>query len=253
MASEPNRRAEGATSASPGISGTEPLLSVRNLSAGYRGLPALHGVSLEVRAGEIVALVGANGAGKSTLLRSIAGLIKPASGSVVFEGNEIGGAPAHRIVRRGIALVPEGRRLFGRLPVIDNLLLGAYAHGEGPLEDVFTLFPVLRERSAQLAGTLSGGEQQMVAIGRALMSKPRLLLLDEPSLGIAPRLVARIYETLLEINRRGLTVLLVEQNVRAALQIASRAYVLQTGRIVQQGLSAELLGSDLVRKAFLGI
>jgi branched-chain amino acid transport system ATP-binding protein len=228
------------------------LLIVRELSAGYRGLPALHGVSLEVRAGEIVALVGANGAGKSTLLKAIAGLIR-ADGSILLEGREIAGAPAHRIVRHGIALVPEGRRLFGRLSVLDNLLLGAWAHGEGPLNDVFTLFPVLRERSEQLAGTLSGGEQQMVAIGRALMSRPRLLLLDEPSLGIAPRLVARIYETLAEINRRGLTVLLVEQNVRAALRIASRAYVLQTGRIVQQGRSAELLGSDLVRKAFLGI
>ena len=228
-------------------------LRVVDLVAGYRGLPALHGVSLEVRHGEIVALVGSNGAGKSTLLKSIAGLLRPDSGSIELEGARIDHLPAHRIVRAGIACVPEGRRLFGRLSVLDNLMLGAYAHGEGPLDEVFALFPLLRERAAQLAGTLSGGEQQMLAIGRALMSRPRLLLLDEPSLGIAPRLVARIYETLGEINRRGLTVLLVEQNVRAALRIASRAYVLQTGRVVSQGLSSELLGSELVRKAFLGI
>ncbi len=228
-------------------------LRVSGLVAGYRGLPALHGVSLEVRDKEIVALVGSNGAGKSTLLKCIAGLLRPDQGSIELEGRRIDGEPAHRIVRDGVALVPEGRRLFGRLSVLDNLLLGAYARGEGPLDEVFALFPLVRERSAQLAGTLSGGEQQMLAIGRALMSRPRLLLLDEPSLGIAPRLVARIYETLREINRRGLTVLLVEQNVRASLQIAARAYVLQTGRVVTHGASPELLGSELVRKAFLGI
>ena len=228
-------------------------LRVSDLVAGYRGLPALHGVSLFVHTGEMVALIGANGAGKSTLLRSIAGLLQPSAGSIEFEERCIDGLPAFRIARAGIAFVPEGRRLFGRLSVIDNLLLGAFTRSEPDPADVFTLFPLLRERARQLAGTLSGGEQQMLAIGRALMSKPRLLLLDEPSLGIAPRLVARIYETLSEINRRGLTVLLVEQNVRAALQIAARAYVLQTGRIVSQGVSSELLGTDLVRKAFLGI
>jgi branched-chain amino acid transport system ATP-binding protein len=228
-------------------------LQVRDLVAGYRGLPALHGISLGVNAGEMVALVGANGAGKSTLLRSIAGLLRPVEGAIEFEGTRVEELPAFRIARSGIAYVPEGRRLFARLPVIDNLLLGAYTQPSADPSDVFSLFPLLRDRARQLAGTLSGGEQQMLAIGRALMSRPRLLLLDEPSLGIAPRLVARIYEALGEINRRGLTVLLVEQNVRAALRIASRAYVLQTGRIVSQGVSAELLDSDLVRKAFLGI
>jgi branched-chain amino acid transport system ATP-binding protein len=229
-------------------------LEVRDLVAGYRGLPALHGVSLEVRDGEMVALVGANGAGKSTLLRSIAGLLRPVTGAIAFEGARIETLPAFRIARRGIAYVPEGRRLFARLSVLDNLLLGAYSlPKEADPSPVFALFPFLRDRARQLAGTLSGGEQQMLAIGRALMSEPRLLLLDEPSLGIAPRLVARIYEALREINARGLTVLLVEQNVRAALRIASRAYVLQTGRIVSHGSSSELLGADLVRKAFLGI
>jgi len=229
-------------------------LRVSDVSAGYGGLPALHGVSLEVRPGEIVALVGANGAGKSTLLKCIAGLLKPWSGAIAFEGRGIGGLPAHRVVRTGVACVPEGRRLFLRLSVRENLMVGAYTQRDtGALDEVLALFPLLRERESQLAGTLSGGEQQMLAIGRALMSRPRLLLLDEPSLGIAPRIVARIYENLAAINRRGVTVLLVEQNVRAALACAARAYVLQTGRVVQQGTAAELLESDLVRKAFLGI
>jgi branched-chain amino acid transport system ATP-binding protein len=234
------------------------MLRVRDLTAGYGGVPALHGVSLEAKRGEIVALIGGNGAGKSTLLRSVAGLSRPSSGRVEVEGRRIDGRPPHEIVRSGVAYVPEGRHLFGRLTVRDNLLLGAYAVRDEQLrrealDDATTLFPVLKDRARQLAGTLSGGEQQMLAIARGLMSRPRLLLLDEPSLGIAPKLVARIYEALAAINQRGLTLLLVEQNVRAALACATRAYVLQTGRIVREGASAELLGSELVRKAFLGL
>jgi branched-chain amino acid transport system ATP-binding protein len=246
---------EAAAAAAPDAA---PLLAVRDLTAGYGGLPALRGVSLEVRPGEIVALVGANGAGKSTLLKTVAGLLAPTSGAIVFEGARVDGRPAHAVVRSGLAYVPEGRRLFGRLSVRENLLLGAYTRREEAarreaLEEVFALFPILAERQAQLAGTMSGGEQQMLAIARGLMSRPRLLLLDEPSLGIAPRLVSRIYETLTAINRRGVTVLLVEQNVRGALELAHRGYVLQTGRVVLSGPSAELAGSEIVRRAFLGL
>jgi branched-chain amino acid transport system ATP-binding protein len=234
------------------------MLRVADLVVGYGGLPALRGVSLEVRPGEIVALVGANGAGKSTLLKTVAGLLAPTRGTVAVEGTRIEGRPAHRVIRAGVAYVPEGRRLFARLSVAENLLLGAYTRRDPAaraevLEEVFTLFPILRDRQAQLAGTMSGGEQQMLAIARGLMSRPRLLLLDEPSLGIAPRLVTRIYETLHAINRRGLTVLLVEQNIRAALGLATRGYVVQTGRVVLDGAASDLLESDLVRKAFLGL
>ena len=233
-------------------------LVVRDLTAGYGGVPALHGVSLEVRPGEMVALLGANGAGKSTLLRAVSGLLRASRGSVEFQGSAIERSPAHEIVRKGMAHVPEGRRLFGRLSVRDNLLLGAYgqrdeASREDGLARVHALFPVLAERGAQTASTLSGGEQQMLAIGRALMSRPSMLLLDEPSIGIAPKLVTRIFEALREINQRGVTILVVEQNVRAALTYAQRGYVLQTGRVVAEGVPGDLLQGDLVRKAFLGI
>lgn len=234
------------------------LLTVEDLTAGYGGLPALRGVSLEVRAGEIVALVGANGAGKSTLLRTIAGQLTPDSGRITFEGRRLDGRPAHAVVREGIALVPEGRRLFARLSVRENLLLGAYTQPDErtrrqSLDEVLALFPILAQRAAQIAGTMSGGEQQMLAIARGLMSRPRLLLLDEPSLGIMPRLVSRIYETLAAVNRQGLTVLLVEQNVHAALALAARAYVIQTGRMVLEGPAPDLLGTEVVRRAFLGL
>jgi branched-chain amino acid transport system ATP-binding protein len=235
----------------------ERAIEVRELYAGYGGVPVLRGVSLSVAPGELVALVGANGAGKSTLLKCIAGLLRPTSGSIALDGMPLSGKPAHEVVRAGIALVPEGRRLFGRLTVDDNLLLGAHGRREAQRQETLArarqLFPVLAERGDQLAGTLSGGEQQMLAIARALMSRPRFLLLDEPSLGIAPRVVTRIYETLAAIHQQGLGILLVEQNVRLALTRASRAYVVQTGKVVLSGAPQELLGSDVVRQAFLGV
>ena len=234
------------------------LLEVAGLSVDYDGAPALRGIDLEVREGEIVALVGANGAGKTTLLAAIAGLKAAATGSVKLADREIRGLPAHEVARLGIALVPEGRRLFGGLPVWRNLLLGAYLRRdrrwrEETMATVHELFPVLRDRSQQPAGTLSGGEQQMLAIGRALMAGPSLLLLDEPSLGIAPRLVERIFESLRLINQRGITVLLVEQRLRQALELAQRGYVLQTGRVVLSGPAGDLLGSEDVRRAYLGL
>ena len=234
------------------------LLEVRELEVDYDGAEALRGISLDVREGEIVSLVGANGAGKTTLLATIAGLKRPRRGTVTFRGVEITGLSAERVARLGVALVPEGRRLFARLPVWRNLLLGAYlkrdrAWRERGQAQVFELFPVLRERRLQPAGTLSGGEQQMLAIGRALMSGPELLLLDEPSLGIAPLLIERIFAALEEINRRGITMLLVEQRVQQALKLAARGYVLQTGRVVLSGSSRELLESDEVRRAYLGL
>ena len=235
----------------------ERAIEVRELYAGYGGVPVLRGVSLSVAPGELVALVGANGAGKSTLLKCIAGLLRPTSGSIALDGMPLSGKPAHEVVRAGIALVPEGRRLFGRLTVDDNLLLGAHGRREAQRQETLArarqLFPVLAERGDQLAGTLSGGEQQMLAIARALMSRPRFLLLDEPSLGIAPRVVTRIYETLGAIHAQGLGILLVEQNVRLALARASRAYVLQTGKVVLSGTPKELLDTDVVRQAFLGL
>jgi len=232
------------------------MLRLVNVSASYRGLRALQGVSLEVARGEIVAVVGANGAGKSTLLKSIAGLVAT-EGSIEFEGQSLRRVAAHRITRIGVSMVPEGRRLFPRLSVEDNLRLGAYARRGAdrfkPLELVFSLFPRLRERLAQRAETLSGGEQQMLAIGRALMTQPRFLMLDEPSQGIMPRLVDDILAAVGRIRDLGVTVLLVEQRLVEALAIADRACVLQTGRIVMAGPAAAILADGAVRKAYLGM
>jgi branched-chain amino acid transport system ATP-binding protein len=236
------------------------LLDVRDLHVAYgAGVRALQGVSLAVRPGEAVALIGANGAGKTTLLKTIAGLVAPASGEIRFDGRPIAAVEAADRVRLGLALVPEGRRLFSRLTVAENLTLGTFTNGDPGhrrqmLDRMYTLFPLLRERTRQRAGTLSGGEQQMLAIARALMSRPRFLMLDEPSLGIMPRLVDAILEVLAGLHRReGLTLFLVEQNVPAALELAERGYVLQTGRVVLEGPSAALLGSELVRRAYLGM
>jgi len=232
------------------------MLSLENVSAAYRGLRALQGVSLQVARGEIVAVVRANGAGKSTMLKSIAGQVAT-EGEIMFEGRSLRRLPAHRITRLGVSMVPEGRRLFPRLSVEDNLRLGAYAKRGAdrfkPLELVFALFPRLRERLAQRAETLSGGEQQMLAIGRALMTQPRFLMLDEPSQGIMPRLVDDIFAAVTRIRALGVTVLLVEQRLVEALAIADRAYVLQTGRIVLTGPAAQIAADEAVRKAYLGI
>ncbi|HUD62126.1 MAG TPA: ABC transporter ATP-binding protein [Acetobacteraceae bacterium] len=232
------------------------MLRLEDVSASYRGLRALQGVSLEVARGEIVAVVGANGAGKSTLLKSIAGQVAT-EGTIMFEGQSLRRLAAHRITRLGVSMVPEGRRLFPRLSVEDNLRLGAYAKRGAdrfkPLELVFSLFPRLRERLPQRAETLSGGEQQMLAIGRALMTQPRFLMLDEPSQGIMPRLVDDILAAVTRIRELGVTVLLVEQRLVEALAIADRAYVLQTGRIVLSGPAAEIAADAAVRKAYLGI
>ena len=234
------------------------MLRVRDVRISHRRVPAVHGVSLEVPAGRIVAIVGANGAGKSTLLRAIAGLNRVDAGEILLDDRPVQRLPAHRRVALGLALVPEGRHLFPRLTVQRNLELGAFTRRDRvevaeSLDLVYRTFPALAERRAQSAGTLSGGEQQMVAIGRGLMSRPRLLLLDEPSWGIAPMLVARIFETIGAINRSGVSILVVEQNVQRALALAHHAYVLQTGRIVLEGSGAELLGSDLVRRAYLAL
>ncbi len=234
------------------------MLQVRDLQVLYGRIPALHDVSFELPAGRIVAIVGANGAGKSTILRAVAGLNRAARGQILLEGKPIEGLPAHRRVGLGLALVPEGRHLFPKLTVQRNLEIGAYTRRdrheiEESMERIYRTFPVLSERRGQLAGTLSGGEQQMLAIGRGLMSKPKLLMLDEPSWGIAPMLVNKIFETIAEINRAGVSILLVEQNVQRALSLAHHAYVLQTGRVVLGGSGAELLGSDLVKRADLAL
>ncbi|HYM90478.1 MAG TPA: ABC transporter ATP-binding protein, partial [bacterium] len=232
------------------------LLEVRNLVTAYGSVEALHGISFRVDEGEIVALLGANGAGKTTALRTISGLLRPRSGEVRFADERIDTRPAHEIVRLGLTHVPEGRWIFTLMTVDENLRLGAYAETHLPreaLERVFTLFPRLAERRGQLAGTLSGGEQQMLAMARALMARPRLLLLDEPSMGLAPVLVRAIFQTVAAINREGTTVLLVEQNANAALRLARRAYVLENGRIALEGLGSELAKNEAVRRAYLGI
>ncbi|KMO41959.1 ABC transporter ATP-binding protein [Methylobacterium variabile] len=234
------------------------MLEVRGLSTAYQGLLAIQGVSIEVDSGEIVVVAGANGAGKSTLLKSIAGMERPRSGEVVFDGARIDGLPGHAITAKGIAYVPENKRLFPRLSVADNLRLGSYLHRraadrEAPLERVFSLFPRLKERLPQRAGTLSGGEQQMLAIGRALMTRPRLLMLDEPSQGIMPKLVDEIFSAVEAIRASGTTILLVEQRLAESLSIADRAYVLQTGRLMLTGPAATLRDDPEVRRAYLGI
>jgi branched-chain amino acid transport system ATP-binding protein len=234
------------------------LLTLEGVDAFYGDLQALHGVSLEVRAGELVALVGANAAGKTTTLRVISGTLPARTGRVLFEGQDLAAVPAHLRVAQGIVQVPEGRRLFPFMTVHENLLLGAHApharaHQEASLDYVLRLFPVLKDRATQLAGSLSGGEQQICAIGRALMARPRLLMLDEPTLGIAPVLVQRIFETVAAINRDGVTILLVEQNVRRALALAHRAAALENGRVVLAGPARELLADERLKKAYLGL
>ncbi|HEY2592352.1 MAG TPA: ABC transporter ATP-binding protein [Chloroflexota bacterium] len=233
------------------------MLEVRAIQADYGGVRALWGVSARVDAGQIVALIGPNGAGKTTLMRTIVGLHTPSSGGVFLEGQPLCGLPPHRIVERGVVLVPEGRHIFASMSVLENLELGAYApaprrHRASGLERVFGIFPALAERTAQLAGSLSGGQQQMLAVGRALMGRPRLLLLDEPSLGLAPLIVRDIFAVIREVNREGVTVLLVEQNARVALQLADYAYILEQGRVAGEGTGAALLQDDNVRRAYLG-
>ena len=234
------------------------MLEIQGLDVAYDNLQALWGVALRIGSGDIVALIGPNGAGKTTLLRTIAGLVRPRRGEIRFQGQPITRTRPHDLVGRGIALVPEGRRLFARMSVLENLELGAYttaarARREETLAWVYQIFPILRERRHQLAGSLSGGEQQMLAVGRSLMARPCLLLLDEPSWGLAPRVVEQILQIIAEINRRGVTILMVEQNVPAALGLAGRAYILETGRIVAEGQAAELLGQDHVRRSYLGL
>jgi branched-chain amino acid transport system ATP-binding protein len=237
--------------------GRLPLLEITDLSVNYGGIHALEGVSLVVHAGEVVTLIGANGAGKSTTLRSISRLLPVRGGRIVYGGQEISRLRPDEVVRRGIAQVPEGRRMLARQSVLDNLLLGAYTRSDSgkiqtDIEEQFQRFPVLARRRRQLAGTLSGGEQQMLAIARALMSRPRLLLLDEPSLGLAPLVVRAIFGTIRELHAAGVTILLVEQNAHAALQIADRGYVLEAGRLAMSGPAASLLTDDRVRRAYLG-
>lgn len=235
------------------------LLHVNQLDSYYGRSQTLHGVSLTVEEGELVCVLGANGAGKSTLLKNIIGLVKPRQGSIEFSGRRIEQMAAFQIVREGVTLCPEDKKIFSQMSVLKNLLLGAWVHGsdhsriQKNLNDVFELFPILNDRQSQMAGTLSGGEQQMMVIGRSLMSNPKLLMLDEPSLGIAPLVVARIFEVIREINRRGTTILLVEQNASISLKTASRGYIMETGQLILEGKAGDLLQDEKVKKAYLGL
>ena len=233
------------------------LLDVENLKVSYGGIHALKGISLHIYAGELVTLIGSNGAGKTTLLKTLAGLLHPSAGEISYAGESLQHCAAHQRVRKGLALVPEGRGIFARLSVQENLQMGAYSRNNqheisADLARMFELFPRLAERKDQLAGTLSGGEQQMVAIARALMSRPKLLMLDEPSMGLAPLMVEKIFDTIREISAQGVSILLVEQNARLALQVAQRGYVLESGMITLTGAASDLLGSDAVQRAYLG-
>ena len=231
------------------------ILSVKDLKVNYGGIEAVKGISFDVPAGKIVTLIGANGAGKSTTLKAIAGLVKPSGGDIAFSGESIVGKDSSDIVARGVTLVPEGRRVFANMSVLENIKIGAYLRKDDLSEDiawVYELFPRLKERSWQLAGTLSGGEQQMLAVARALMSRPKVIMMDEPSLGLAPLVVKGIFDIIKEINKRGVTVLLIEQNANMALKTADFAYVLETGRITMSGTGAELLTTEEVKKAYLG-
>ena len=233
------------------------LLEVINLKVSYGGIQALKGIDLTVAPGELVALIGSNGAGKTTTLKALAGLLHPAAGEIRYDGKTLLNIPPHRRVRDGLALVPEGRGIFARLTVAENLQMGAYSRNDIPqidtdLQHMYQLFPRLAERRAQLAGTLSGGEQQMVAMARALMSRPKLLMLDEPSMGLAPMMVAKIFETIRDISAQGVSILLVEQNAKLALEVAQRGYVLESGLVTLSGASSELLGNEAVQRAYLG-
>ena len=231
------------------------LLRIEDLKVNYGGIEAVKGISLSVEEGQIVTLIGANGAGKSTTLRTVSGLIRPRSGKIEFCGEDITGMDPTSIVKRGITMAPEGRRIFPDMTVLENLRVGAYLRNDdlsNDLKRVFDLFPRLKEREWQLGGTLSGGEQQMLAVGRALMAKPRLMMLDEPSLGLAPLVVKSIFEIIREINHQGVTILLIEQNANMALQVAHRAYVLETGSITRTGTGAELLADESIKEAYLG-
>lgn len=236
---------------------TDILLGVRNLQVAYGGIQAVKGIDLHIAPGELVALIGSNGAGKTTTLKTLAGLLQPVSGDIQYDGNSLNNIAAHQRVSMGIALVPEGRGVFARLTVAENLQMGAYSRSDqseiaADLARMYELFPRLAERKDQLAGTLSGGEQQMVAMARALMSRPRLLMLDEPSMGLAPLMVKKIFETIRDIAAQGMSILLVEQNAKLALQVAQRAYVMESGAITLSGEARELLGSEAVQRAYLG-